>query len=106
MLQLIIFILPLMAVIAALFTLAGKIKRSGSCVLKMLKEFGWFIENSPSQVAFFMFSITAAIAATLIACAFSQTSKQLIITLDIIYLISRILLILLHRLNVPKFISL
>lgn len=99
MLQFIVSFLPVLAVITAAFTLAYKMKRSGRCMEKMLYGFSWFIDKAPAQVAFFMFSIAAAIASTLIVCAFSQVSRQLILALDIIFFLSSILLILFHQLK-------
>ena len=99
MLQFIVTLLPMLAVIAA-FTLVYKVKRSGVCMEQILYDFGWCIDKSPAQVAFFMFSITTAIAATLVAYSFSQVAKQLILTLDIIFILSSMLLILIHQLKV------
>lgn len=101
MLQFILSLLPMLAVITAVFMLARKIRRSGVCVGQMLRgfDFDWCISGSPAQVAFFMFSITVAMAVSLIAGAFAMSSGQLILTLDIIFLLSSILLILFHRLK-------
>lgn len=99
MLQFIVSFLPILAIIASVFVLAYKVKCSGGYMEQILNDFGWCIDNSPAQVAFFMFSISAAIATTLVAYAFSQVSKQLILTLDIIFFLSSMLLILFHQLK-------
>lgn len=106
MLQFIVSLLPLLAVIASSFVLAYKVKCSGVCMEQLLSDFGWCIESSPAQVAFFMFSITAAIAMALVASAFSQVFKQLILTLDILFFLNNMLLILLHRFKEHSFASL
>lgn len=106
--QFIISFLPILAVIAALFMLVHKIKSSGVCVGQILYgfDFDWSISGSTAQVAFFMFSITVAIAISLVAGAFTMVSGQLILTLDIIFLLSSILLILFHQLkeDTPAFL--
>lgn len=106
--QFIVSFMPMLAVITAAFVLAYKVKRSGRCMEQMLFgfSFGWFIEKSPAQVAFFMFSIITAITTTLIACTFSQVSKHLILTLDIIFFLSSMLLILFHQFKEYTFTSL
>ncbi|MEN6316186.1 MAG: hypothetical protein ABFD25_18285 [Clostridiaceae bacterium] len=108
MLQFILSFLPMLAVITAVFMLVHKIKRSGICMGQMLCgfDFDWSISGSPAQVAFFMFSITVAIAVSLIAGAFTMVSGQLFLTLDIIFLLSSILLILFHQLkeDAPAFL--
>jgi hypothetical protein len=97
MLQFLVTFLPLLAVIAAAFTMASGVKRSGVSFGRMIGDFGWGIERSPAQVAFFMFSFTAAIATALVASAFAHVSNLLIISLDILFFISNMMLILFHQ---------
>lgn len=97
MLQFIVTLLPMLAVIAAVFAAASKLKSVGNRMMQIFDEFGWAIDNSPAQVAFFMFSFTAAIAAALLSAVFAHVSNQLILSLDIIFFLSSILLILFHQ---------
>jgi len=99
MLQFIVPLLLILAVITAILLLAAKLKHSGICMEQMLFgfSFDWCIDKSPAQVAFFMFSITIAIAASLVAGALTHLSGQLILTLDIIFFLSSMLLIFFHQ---------
>jgi hypothetical protein len=97
MLQFIVSFLPLLAVIAAAFTLAFCVKCSNVGFIRVVNDFGWSIERSPAQVAFFMFSFTAAIATALVASAFAHVSNLLVISLDIIFFLSSMMLILFHQ---------
>jgi len=108
MLQFIVSLLPILAVITASFLLAAKLKHSGICMEQMLYgfSFDWCIDKSPAQVAFFMFSITVAIAASLVISSFTQLSGQLILSLDIIFFLSSILLILFHQFKDYSYTSL
>lgn len=96
MLQLILSFLPMLAVIASVFALAFRWKCSGISMEQTLDGLGLGIENSPAQVAFFMFSFAAAVAAAFTG-AFSHVSNQLILSLDILFFLSSLLLVLLHQ---------
>jgi hypothetical protein len=97
MLQFIVSFLSLLAEIIAAFTLAFGMKRSRVSFGRVVSDFGLSIERSPAQVAFFMFSFTAAIATALVASAFAHVSSLLIISLDILFFISNMMLILFHQ---------
>lgn len=99
MLQFIVVFLPLLAVITTILRMAAKLKTSGRSLCGLLNDYCWCIANSPAQVAFFMFSFTAAIAAGIISGAFAQIATQWILSLDILFLISILLLITFHRLK-------
>ncbi len=99
MLQFVLTLLPVLLLTAAFAALACRVKFIGTTLEQMLSDFGWMIESSPAQVAFFMFSVTAAIAASLAVCVFSLVSRQLILSLDILFLLSSMLLILFHQLK-------
>lgn len=101
MLQFLTSFLPMGTVIATTLILAYKVMHSGIRFTRTLYgfDFDWFISGTSAQVAFFMFSITAAISVSLTAGALTRISGQLILTLDIIFHLSSILLILFHLLN-------
>ena len=98
MLQFLISFLPLLAMIAA-FIPAFKVKRSGISFGRIVCDFGLSIDKSPSQVAFFMFSFTAVIAASLVASGLTHVSNLLILSLDIIFFLSSMMLILFHQIK-------
>lgn len=106
MLQFIIIFLPILAVIAAILRMAAEMKTSGRSLGGLLSDFSWCIANSPAQVAFFMFSFTAAIATGIISGAFAQTATQWILSLDILFFLSIMLLITFHRLKLYSSASL
>jgi hypothetical protein len=96
MLQFVLSFLPLLAIIAAVFTTAYRVRHAGVNTLRLLEELGLCVENSPAQAAFFMFSFAAAIAAVLV-CTFAHVSTRFILSLDILFFFSSLLLILYHR---------
>lgn len=106
MLQLIIIFLPMLAVIAAVLRTAAEMKNNGGSFGTLLIDFSWWMANSPAQVAFFMFSFTAAIAAGIISGAFAQIATQWILSLDILFYLSIMLLITFHRLKLYSSASL
>lgn len=99
MLQLFAMLLLFLTVVAAVFRAASKIKISGNSFGILLADFSWWITNSPAQVAFFMFSFTAAIAASIISGAFAQIATQWVLSLDILFFLSIMLLVTFHRLK-------
>ena len=99
MLQFIVSFLPLLAIIAAVFASAFKLKRSTVSFGRVACDFGLSIDKSPAQVAFFMFSFTAVMAASLVATGLAHVSNLLIISLDIIFFLSSMMLILFHQLK-------
>jgi hypothetical protein len=99
MLQFIVLFLPMLAIITAILRAAAKLKTSGRSLGSLLNDYCWCISNSPAQVAFFMFSFASAIAAGIISGAFTQIATQWILSLDILFLVSILLLITFHRLK-------
>ncbi len=99
MIQLIISILSMTFIISALISMAYGMKKSGNSLKNMLFELDWCLTGTNAQVAFFMFSITAAIACGITASSFGKYSESWIITLDILFILSRMLLIKFHRLK-------
>ncbi len=99
MLQFLSAFLPLAALIMAV-SAALRTGYSGRSMVRLLFEFDLCVANSPAQVAFFMFSVTAAIASGIIIGAFAQISTLWIITLDILFMLSSKLLVLFHRFKV------
>jgi uncharacterized membrane protein YjjP (DUF1212 family) len=106
MLQFIIVFLPVLAVIAAVLRMAAELKTTGRSLGRLLNDYSWCIANSPAQVAFFMFSFASAIAAGIISGAFTHIATQWILTFDILFLISILLLITFHRLKLHSSASL
>jgi|GEM_PF-2609446 len=105
MLQFLSAFLPLAALIMA-FSAALRTEYPGRRMVQLLFEFDLCVANSPAQVAFFMFSVTAAIASGIISGAFAQVSTLLILTLDILFVLSSMLLVLFHRFKVHPAASL
>lgn len=101
MLQFIISFLPMAAIIITALILAFRVKRSGICLEQVLCgfDFDWSVSGTTAQVAFFMFSVAAAMSVSLAAGALTRIAGQLILTLDIIFLLSSMLLILFHQLK-------
>jgi hypothetical protein len=106
MLQFLLGFLPLAALIAAISAAVMKIGCSGRTMTRLLNEYDLCVANSPAQVAFFMFSATAAIASGIISGAFAQVSTVLILSLDILFMLSSMLLVLFHRFKVYSSASL
>jgi hypothetical protein len=98
MFHIIVFSL-LIAAVAAAFGAASKTKYTNGSLYRVMDELGLYVDRSPAQVAFFMFCAASAIAAGIIASALFQVSNQLILTLDILFLLSNLLLILFHQLK-------
>jgi hypothetical protein len=103
MLQFLSAFLPLAALIIAVSAAALRIRHSGRTMARLLFEFDLCVANSPAQVAFFMFSVAAAMASGIISGAFAQVSTLWIHTLDILFMLSSMLLVLFHRLKVHPF---
>lgn len=76
-----------------LFRLGAALKFSGSY---LSRELGWMLDRTPALDAFLMFVIGAAIAAATVVCALRQVSNHLLLSLDILYFLSMLLLILFH----------
>ena len=96
MLQFISQLVPVLlaGIIAYLmFRLGAALKHSGSY---LSDELGWMLDRTPAIDAFLMFIIGIAIAVTTITCALMQVSNHIILSLDILYLLSMLLLILFH----------
>lgn len=76
-----------------LFRLGAALKYSGSY---LSRELGWMLDRTPALDAFLLFVIGAAIAAAAVVCTLRQVSNHLLLSLDILYFLSMLLLILLH----------
>ena len=68
-----------------------------------LLGFRWLLEVTPALNTFLIFVSRGAYLTALILCAFGRTSKHMVISLDILYLVSLLLLILYHTLKQPEF---
>lgn len=96
MLQLISQLVPVLltGIIAYLiFRLGAALKHSGSY---LSEELGWMLDRTPVVDAFLMFIIGIAIAVALTVSTLMQVSNHIILSLDILYLMSLLLLILFH----------
>lgn len=99
MLQLLAQIVPVLLtglIAYLLFRLGAAMKHSGSY---LSYELGWMLARTPALDAFLMFIIGTGIVATTAACALMQVSNHIILSLDILYLLSILLLILFHTLK-------
>jgi hypothetical protein len=76
-----------------LFKLGAALKYSGTY---LSDELGWMLPRTPALDAFLMFVIGAAIVVTAAACALMQVSNHIILSLDILFFLSMLLLILFH----------
>lgn len=76
-----------------LFRLGAALRHSGSY---LSDELGWMLAETPALDSFLMFAIGTAIAVTAAASALLQVSNHIILSLDILYLLSLLLLILFH----------
>lgn len=103
MLQFLSAFLPLAALIMAFSAAVLRTGYSGRKMVRLLYDFDLCLANSPAQVAFFMFSVTVAMASGIISGAFAQVSTVWILTLDILFMLSSMLLVLFHRLKVHPF---
>ena len=79
-----------------LFKLGAALRHSGSY---LSEELGWMLARTPALDAFLVFVIGIAFATAAAVCAFAQVSNHIILTLDILYLLSMLLLILFHNLK-------
>jgi hypothetical protein len=76
-----------------LFRLGAALRHSGSY---LSDELGWMLARTPALDAFIMFVIGIAIVVTAVLCALMQVSNHIILSLDILYLMSMLMLILFH----------
>lgn len=76
-----------------LFRLGVALRHSGSY---LSDELGWMLARTPALDAFIMFVIGIAIVVTAVLCALMQVSNHIILSLDILYLMSMLMLILFH----------
>lgn len=96
MLQLISQLVPVLltGLIAYLvFRLGTVLKHTGSY---LSEELGWMLARTPAVDAFLMFIIGIAIAVASTISILMQVSNHIILSLDILYLMSLLLLILFH----------
>jgi hypothetical protein len=82
-------------------TSGNRTRRPG---FKAFLELDWILEKTPAQVSFFMFLLQAFIFITAAAFA-SKVSNHIILTLDIIYLLNILLLILYHNIKIATGLS-
>jgi dolichol kinase len=78
-----------------------------SAVLKnggagVFQGFKWLLEVTPALNTFLVFITKATFLVSLILCAFGRTSNHIILSLDILYLISLLILILYHIFKQPE----
>lgn len=74
---------------------AASLKCSG---LGIFLELDWILEVTPAQVFYLMFVIQSALLVSVEVCS-HRISNHSIITLDILYLVSILMLILFHNLK-------
>lgn len=65
----------------------------------LLQDYGWIIEKTPALDAFLIFTVQAVLVSMAAACGFRQVSNHIILSLDILYFISLLMLILYHNLK-------
>lgn len=65
----------------------------------MLQDFCWLFDNTPALNSFLMFVLQIVIASNTIACSLKSISNHIIISLEIIYLFSILMLVLFHTLK-------
>lgn len=102
LLQFITHIIPVItAGIIAYFTyyLSILLMSSSAGAFQDLK---WLLEVTPALNTFFVFISKAAYLLGIILCAFGRTSNHIVISLDILYLVSFLMLILFHTLKQPN----
>ena len=78
------------------FSLRTNGKRHGA--MGALLELDWILEKTPAQASFFMFMLQSFIVVNAAAFAF-RVSNHIILTLDILYFVSILMLILFHNLK-------
>lgn len=103
--QIFLAIFTVAAAAFAVFEAAVIFKCPCGCLTGLFYELDFFMSVFSGQVAFFMFSITAAIAASVIV-SFSHIASQWIISLDILFLLTAFLLVKYHRLKLHPSASL
>jgi hypothetical protein len=79
-----------------LFRLGAALKHSGAY---LSDELGWMLARTPALDALIMFILGIAFAVAAAACALVQVSNHIILSLDILYLLSMLLLVLYHTLK-------
>lgn len=80
---------------------AGAVRNIGKA---SLLELDWILEKTPAQASYFMFMLQSFIIVSAAAFAF-RVSKHIILTLDILYLITNLMLILHHTLKIAPSLS-
>ena len=88
----------LITVTIAYMTFSLVTATKGSAGIGAFLELDWILENTPAQVSYLMFVIQTFIVTAASAFAF-RVSNHVILTLDILYFISILLLILYHNLK-------
>lgn len=96
--QIFLAIFTIASAVLTVFAAAAKSMRSGKGLAGLLYGLDLCIAEFPGQVAFFMFSVTAAMAAGIIA-SFNHIASQWIISLDILFMLSAFILVKYHRLK-------
>ncbi len=103
--QILLAILTIVSAALVLLAAQAKLRYSGGGLVGLLDELDLLMTYFPGKVAFFMFSITAAIAASVIA-AFSHITSLWIMTLDILFILSSFMLVKYHQLKLHPSASL
>ncbi len=103
--QIFLAILTIVSAALAILAAAVRLKCSGGDLVGLLCGLDLCMAEFPGQVAFFMFSITAAIAASMIG-SFIRIASLWIITLDILFILSCFMLVKYHRLKLHSSASL
>ena len=73
-------------------------------ITKLLLELEWILQKTPAQASYFMFLLQSFIFISAAAFAF-RVSNHIILTLDIIYLITSLLLIMYHNIKIAVSLS-
>ena len=100
MLQFLLNLLPVVitgVMVYMLYHFSTSLKYSGREVIESLRL---LLERTPALDVFLMFVIKAALIVTSTVCTFGKLSYYGIISLDIIYFMSMLMLILYHTLKV------
>jgi hypothetical protein len=99
MLQVLSQLIPVVfaAIIAYLTYRISKVfKNTGT---GMFNDFYCFLEKTPAQDSFLMFIIQSVLVSAAAICSFKQISNHIILSLDILYFISLLMIILFHNLK-------
>lgn len=99
MLQILTQLIPVVfaGIIAYLtFRISKVFKNTGT---GMFNDFYCFLEKTPALDAFLSFIIQSVLVSAAAICAFQQVSNHIILSLDILYFISLLMLILFHNLK-------